>query len=66
MTIINPYHAKLIYSNFHPLKVVARCRDPQLYYNLKLCLTTATHNVKWLKITHICLIWAQIFATLDV
>ena len=23
---------------------------------LKLCLATATHNSKWLKITHICLI----------
>ena len=27
---INPQHAKLIYSNFHPLEVVSRYRDPQL------------------------------------
>ena len=26
----NPYPAKLIYLNFHPLEVVARYRDPQL------------------------------------
>ena len=26
-----------------------------------LCLATATRNFKWLKITHICLIWAEIF-----
>ena len=28
--IINPYPAKLIYFNFHPLEVVSRYRDPQL------------------------------------
>ena len=27
---------------------------------------TATHNFKWLKITHVCLIWAQLIANLDV
>ena len=27
--------------------------------HLKLCLATATHNFKWLKITQICLIWDQ-------
>ena len=32
---------------------------------LKLCLATATHNFKWLKITHICLIWDKSFAHLD-
>ena len=26
----NPYLAKLIYLNFHPLQVVSRYRDPQL------------------------------------
>ena len=31
-----------------------------------LCLATATHNIKWAKITHICLIWDQTFANLDV
>ena len=32
----------------------------------KLCLATATHNFKWVKITHICLIWKQTFALFDV
>ena len=27
---MNPCHAKLIYSDFHPLEVVSRWRDPQL------------------------------------
>ena len=27
---VNPYPAKLIYLNFHPLEVVSRYRDPQL------------------------------------
>ena len=27
---VNPYPANLIYSNFHPLEVVCRYRDPQL------------------------------------
>ena len=27
---VDPYHAKLIYLNFHPLKVASRCCDPQL------------------------------------
>ena len=26
---INPYPAKLIYLNFHPLEAVSRYRDPQ-------------------------------------
>ena len=30
-----------------------------IFSHLKLCLATATHNFKWLKITHICLICAQ-------
>ena len=30
---INPYPAKLIYVNFHPLEVVSRYRDPQLQVN---------------------------------
>ena len=32
----------------------------------RLCLAIATHNLKWLKITRICLIWDQTFANLDV
>ena len=43
--MFNPYPAKLIYLNFQPLEVV-----------MWLCLATAIHNFKWLKITHICLI----------
>ena len=31
-----------------------------------LCLATATHNIKWVKITDIWLILNQIFANLDV
>ena len=37
-----------------------------IFNHLKLCLATATHNFKWMKITDICLIWVQIFANLDV
>ena len=29
----------------------------------KLCLATATQNLKWVGITHICLIWDQLFAS---
>ena len=67
---INPLSTKLNNLDFHPLEVVARYRDPQLQVfeithiclicdqitHLKLCLATATHNFKCLKITHICLI----------
>ena len=31
-----------------------------------LCLATATHNIEWVTITHICLIWDQLFANLDI
>ena len=31
-----------------------------------LCPATAIHNLKWLKIAHICLISAQIFENRDV
>ena len=34
--------------------------------HLKLCLVTAVHNFKWVKKTHICLIWEQLFANHDV
>ena len=38
-SLSNPFPAKLIYLNFHPLEVVSRYRDPQLqvaenYYDL--------------------------------
>ena len=33
--------------------------------HLKLCLATATHNFKWVEITHICLIWDHTFANFD-
>ena len=32
-----------------------------IFNHLRLCLATAIHNLKWLKITHICLIWDQTF-----
>ena len=37
-----------------------------IFTHLKLCLATAIHNFKWVKITHIFLIWDQRFANLDV
>ena len=36
------------------------------FTHLKLGVATATHNFKWVKITHICVIWDQQFANLDV
>ena len=36
------------------------------FTHLKLCFATATHNFKWVKISHICLIWDQKFLNLDV
>ena len=36
------------------------------FTHLKLCLATATHNIRWVKITHIVLIWDQTFANVDV
>ena len=49
--LINPYPSKLISLKFH---------------RLTSCLATATHNFKWVKINHICLIWDQTLANLDV
>ena len=37
-----------------------------MFTNLKLYLTTETHNFKWVENTHICLICDQIFANIDV
>ena len=34
--------------------------------HLKLCLAAAIHNFKWVKIAHVCLIWDQAFANIDV
>ena len=34
----NPYPAKLIYLNFHPLDVVSRYRDPQLQVGEKILI----------------------------
>ena len=48
--VINPDHAKFIL----------------IFTNFKLWLATATNNFKWMTITHICSIWAEIFANLDV
>ena len=33
-----------------------------IFTHLKLCPATATHNFKWLKITGLFLIWAQIYS----
>ena len=43
MTNINPFPAELSYLNFHSLRS-------------SMFLATATHNFKWVCITHICLI----------
>ena len=48
---INPYPARLIV---------------WVLKHLKLCLAIAIHKLKWLKNTHICLIWNQTFTNLDV
>ena len=40
--------------------------DVFFFTHLKLCLATATHKLKWVKITHICLIWDLSFANPDV
>ena len=37
-----------------------------IFTHLKLCLATATHNFKWMKVTQSGLIWDQTFANLDV
>ena len=36
------------------------------FTSLKLCLATATHNFKSVKITHISLIWDQSFSNLEI
>ena len=33
---------------------------------LTLYLSAVTHNLKWVKISHICLIWDKAFANIDV
>ena len=37
-----------------------------IFTHLKLCLATATHNFKWVKITQIGLVWDQTLVNLDV
>ena len=48
---VNPYPAELIYLNFT---------------YLKLCFATAIHNFKYIKSGHICSIWNNTFANIDV
>ena len=36
-----------------------------IFIHLKLCLATATHNFKWVKITHICLVREDCFTLLS-
>ena len=38
----------------------------KIFTHLNFCLAAATHNIKWVKITNICLIWIQTFANLSV
>ena len=42
------------------------CQIWKFFTHLKLCIATATHNFKWVRITHICLIWDRAFASVDV
>ena len=35
-----------------------------MFTNLKLCLATAIHNLKWVKITHIRTIWFKPYVNL--
>ena len=51
----------LTYLTIYPLRYLILIST-----HLKLCLAIATHNFKWLKITHNCLIWDETFANLDV
>ena len=47
--------ASLIYEL--PKKCATILYGHMIFTHLKLGLATATHNFKWVKITHICLIW---------
>ena len=38
----------------------------KIFTHLKLCLATVTHNLKWVKITHIGINGEQTFANIDV
>ena len=44
----NPLPTKFSFLIFYPLEVVCR--------GVAVCLATATHNFRWVKITNICLI----------
>ena len=48
ITAVDPYHAKLINLNFHPLEVVSRYRDPQLQVaeNYSYMFNLSTHICK--------------------
>ena len=35
------------------------------FTHLKLCLATATHNLKWIKFTWMCTIWINIYAKFE-
>ena len=46
---VNPYHAKVVYLNFYPLKVVSRYRDPQhqVAENYSYLLNLSTNTYKY-------------------
>ena len=48
------------------LTVRGSTSDVRIFTHFKLCLATATHDIKWVKNTHICLIWEQTFPNFDV
>ena len=57
---------KQIFHSEHILTIYPLCSLIEIFTHLKLCLATATHNFKWVKIINICLIWDKTFANLDV
>ena len=48
------------------LTLILLSKFTKFFNHLKLRLATAIHSLKWLKITHICLIEDQTFTNVDV
>ena len=61
---VNRMVSFLIYM-FCAIRTMLKCQI-KIFTHLKLCLATATHNFKWVEITHNCLIWNKTFTNLDV
>ena len=50
-------HLKNGKSFFNPVTNVTNKAQKEKSILLKLCVATATHNIKWVKMTRVCLIW---------